>query len=894
MFRESRLFAASSFFVTIILLVLFIGGFTAKPSLSQVISATPDPQPFPTPPPPNDCVNLVLDSGFEAYTPNPFWQEASTNFNTPICTESDCGSGTGTAGPHTGFSWAWLGGTSNNEAASLSQVIEIPRESSILEFYFWIGYAGEGAGLDDVFTLKIDDSTLFTANATESNLYPQYTQIQVAAEAYADGGEHLITVASQTSGQVVNFSMDDVKLCANSSSPLNLSNRTYLPLIISQNAQLTSVDEMSTLEANILFADPLSVSEAIQIADDAEVNPVMLESDFQLGDALVHDFFILDTEISQPNIGDVSQQVEEDYLENRLAFFADMLATEDELGPEEKTQLQAQFESMRMAISDLQAPPLLINSMIVYADPVKINALRIEANNSIEEIIIDTKDQPSSATLAGEVNIISESDAARISSPQAVAADPAWYPNLGYSFTDPSQYGGRYTTQYMKWDNASFGSNQTYEHDFFLYNYDGQAYLNPGSTSYPGCMPVVNYAATSWPAEAKPYLDTRLKEPPSVGCETEEVPYTIGAAQANQLSSSIWYYNYIRTSEGNAETDRFKVQAQLGHRTPSDCYTTWCSFGDEILNLVPAWNDNIPGTLIWSRVASCPDSQYYVEYYKNQNLDGSPASLRCENWPIMHDWGSGGPGLDIGVDKFSARWTGSGYIESGDYTFIALADDGIRVWLDNSLIINAWKDQPPTEYRVTRYVNSGMHDIKVEYYENGGGAIAQFRWEKQVVGNLALGKATYASSIEQGNNQLLGPSNATDGQIGTRWSSRQAYEGGQNFEWIYVNLGGWYNVNEVILKWETAYAKHYNIQIWNGYQWVIVDTNSNGKGGTETRTIPSINTCCVAIVGEEKVNSSWGYSLWEFEVYGVGNALSENSSLSVIDTELPPPLSEGN
>lgn len=893
MFRESKVFATSFFVITIMFLVLLIGGMTVTPSLSQVISATPSPQPFPTPPSPSDCANVVLDSSFEAYTPNPFWQEASTNFNTPICTESDCGSGAGTVGPYTGFSWAWFGGTSSSEAASLSQVIEIPVENSNLEFYFWIGYKGEGAGVDDVFTLKIDDSILFAANATESNLYPQYTQIQVDVEAYADGGEHLITFASQTSDQVVNFSVDDVKLCAGGTSPLNLSNRTYLPVIVSQDAGSASRDDISTLEAHILFTNPIPVSEAIRLADGVEVNPLMVEGDFQLGDAIVHDFFLLDAELSQLNIDDAVQQVEEDYLESRLAFFADMLATEDELGPEEKIQLQAQFESMEMAINDLQAPPLLINSILVSAEAVKIDELRLEVNNNIEQIVVDSKDALPFTAPTGEVNIVDDSAAARISSPQAVESDAAWYPNLGYSFAHPSQYGGRYTTQYMKWDNASFNSNQTYEHDFFLYNYDGQTYLNPNSTVYPDCMPLVSYAATSWPAEAKPYLDTRLAQSPLVGCETKEVPYTIGAAQASQLSSATWYYNYIRTSDGNAETDRFKLQAQLGHRTPSGCYTTWCSFSDEILNLVPAWNDSVPGTMIWSRVASCPDSQYYVEYYKNQNLENSPASIRCENWPIMHDWGSGGPGTDIGVDHFSARWTGTAYIESGDYTFIALADDGIRVWLDGILIIDAWKDQPPTEYRTTRYVNSGMHDVKVEYYENGGGAVAQFRWEKYAAGNLALGKSAYASSVEQGNGQLFGPGNATDGQLGTRWSSRQAYEGGQSFEWIYVNLGGWYNVNKVILKWETAYAKRYNIQIWNGYQWVIVDTNNTGKGGTETRTIPSVNTCCVAIVGEEKVNSSWGYSLWEFEVYGTGSAFSEITSFSITSTDIPFPPGEG-
>jgi len=105
--------------------------------------------------------------------------------------------------------------------------------------------------------------------------------------------------------------------------------------------------------------------------------------------------------------------------------------------------------------------------------------------------------------------------------------------------------------------------------------------------------------------------------------------------------------------------------------------------------------------------------------------------IQCEGWPINHDWGSGGPGHGVGNDNFSARWTGRAHITDGTYTFIARADDGIRIWVGNDLVINEWHDQPPTEYRVTRHVSDGHYDIKVEYYENGGGAVAQFRWERQ-------------------------------------------------------------------------------------------------------------------------------------------------------------------
>lgn len=124
----------------------------------------------------------------------------------------------------------------------------------------------------------------------------------------------------------------------------------------------------------------------------------------------------------------------------------------------------------------------------------------------------------------------------------------------------------------------------------------------------------------------------------------------------------------------------------------------------------------------------CPSSQYTAQYYNNLTLSGTPSLTQCENWPINKNWGTSSPGNGIGADNFSVRWTGNAYINAGTYTFIANADDGIRVWLDGSLLIDAWRDQSPTEYRVTRSVTAGTHAIKVEYYEKGGGATAQFRW----------------------------------------------------------------------------------------------------------------------------------------------------------------------
>ena len=156
--------------------------------------------------------NLLQDPSFEAYTPNPYWLEASINYGSPLCTITDCGTGGGSAGPRTGSVWSWFGGTDNNESASLSQNVVFPNGSATLSFYLWIGAAGPGSDTSDVFTSKIDGVTVFSANATQINSYPTYTLVSVNVSAFANGAAHSVTFSSVTTGQTVNFNLDDVSL----------------------------------------------------------------------------------------------------------------------------------------------------------------------------------------------------------------------------------------------------------------------------------------------------------------------------------------------------------------------------------------------------------------------------------------------------------------------------------------------------------------------------------------------------------------------------------------------------------------------------------------------------------------------------------------------------------
>lgn len=255
--------------------------------------------------------------------------------------------------------------------------------------------------------------------------------------------------------------------------------------------------------------------------------------------------------------------------------------------------------------------------------------------------------------------------------------------------------------------------------------------------------------------------------------------------------------------------------------------------------------------------------KYKAEYYKNRDLSGSPTYIACEGWPISHDWGNGGPGNGIGNDDFSTRWTGTASFAAGRYRFIAEADDGVRVWLDGTQIINEWRDQGTTTFRHERDVSAGNHQIRVEYYEHGGGAVARFRWEQISSGgsgNIARGRPAYASSQESSS---YPPSNANDGNTGTRWSSRVSTSLGT--QWWYVDLGG-KSYDKVRIKWENAYATTHFIGWSNdcsnyyGYDFSI------SAPGAYTYNIGSHSEKCVAIFMYTRAPRMNNYSIWEVEV----------------------------
>lgn len=150
------------------------------------------------------------------------------------------------------------------------------------------------------------------------------------------------------------------------------------------------------------------------------------------------------------------------------------------------------------------------------------------------------------------------------------------------------------------------------------------------------------------------------------------------------------------------------------------------------------------------------EAAWNATYWNNTRLDGTPVLQRTEV-AIDYDWGDGSPHTLLSGDNFSARWTRWVYFEGGTYRFMATMDDGMRVWVDNNLLIDSWWDSQVHSLSRDIYLTPGEHQIKVEYYEVGGKAVAKLSWTRvdAAPGTFANWRGEYFNNLTLSGNPLL-------------------------------------------------------------------------------------------------------------------------------------------
>ncbi len=133
------------------------------------------------------------------------------------------------------------------------------------------------------------------------------------------------------------------------------------------------------------------------------------------------------------------------------------------------------------------------------------------------------------------------------------------------------------------------------------------------------------------------------------------------------------------------------------------------------------------------------------EYYDNENFTNMLFGRTDQT--INYNWDVGTPDSRIGVDTFSTRWTGTLKVPTtGSYIFYSTVDDGVRIWIDNKLVLDKWGYSSHNGVETStaaQALTQGDHNIKIEYHEGSAKARISLLWSgpgitKQVVPSTAL------------------------------------------------------------------------------------------------------------------------------------------------------------
>ncbi len=144
--------------------------------------------------------------------------------------------------------------------------------------------------------------------------------------------------------------------------------------------------------------------------------------------------------------------------------------------------------------------------------------------------------------------------------------------------------------------------------------------------------------------------------------------------------------------------------------------------------------DGISKSSVYSHVAKDGTVKpgLLAEYYSNTRLEGDPVLVRSED--ILNVASQRGLVDAVGLDQgVSVRWSGTITPDkTGEYTLALCSDDGMRVWLDGEVILDAWGDHAAqSDFIRSKLIAGKSYKLKVEYYQNGGDAVAQFGWGVQ-------------------------------------------------------------------------------------------------------------------------------------------------------------------
>jgi RHS repeat-associated protein len=222
------------------------------------------------------------------------------------------------------------------------------------------------------------------------------------------------------------------------------------------------------------------------------------------------------------------------------------------------------------------------------------------------------------------------------------------------------------------------------------------------------------------------------------------LPTPLWTVPAGTLQDGGKYSWVVLTSDGidtnvdSSWVNKFTVNLRLGASGPSPFdsagpVTVNLANGNASLNFSSPLVNAVGGPMGLSFTYNSQQSPTLVRgltgsYYNMPSASfdfagQKPVMVRTDP-SISFDWGTGSPAPAVQVDNFMARWTGSLNLPSpGNYTFGYARDDGLRVTVNGSPVIDQW-NAAHVDLTWGGSVNlpAGPVPFQTDFFEQGGGA----------------------------------------------------------------------------------------------------------------------------------------------------------------------------